>query len=48
MSYDNDQSKVTQEEFEYSQDMIKKLSTYFECGCRSKETGEFTYNSHSG
>ena len=30
MSYDNDQSKVTQEEFEYSQDMIKKLSTYFE------------------
>ncbi len=30
MSYDTNQSKVSQEEFEYSREMIGKLSSYFE------------------
>ena len=30
MAYDTNQSKVTQEEFEYSREMIGKLAQYFE------------------
>ena len=30
MAYDTNQSKVTKEEFDYSMEMIGRLSTYFE------------------
>ena len=30
MSYDTNQSKVSQQEFEYSREMIGKLANYFE------------------
>ena len=45
MAYDTNQSKVTQEEFEYSREMIGKLANYFEnvvVGQKNLETSLLT------